>query len=190
VDGFLGPKRQQNFLVLRIPLSDRPLLGGPSGTLVNVGLGASVVGDDAASPGNLRNAGITIRRLHFNSSSGSGDSATAAQVNCEVAGGLVSGAIFCAHFEFFSIRLVIQYVHLAMAVWAKGHCVCVAMRGRLGAVVARVIDAASRCAKNGSPARGPAHGWEGRVAAGPCSSSRRFWGGPTIMGPPGSYFPD
>jgi hypothetical protein len=33
----------------------------------------------------------------------------------------------------------------------------VAMRAHLSAVVAKVIDAASRCAKNGSPARDPAH---------------------------------
>jgi hypothetical protein len=49
------------------------------------------------------------------------------------------------------------------------------MRGRLGAVAAKVIDMASRCAKNGSPARDPAQG-KGRGCRGVRSSSGRFSG--------------
>jgi hypothetical protein len=48
------------------------------------------------------------------------------------------------------------------------------MRGRLGAVAAKVIDMASRCAKNG-PARDPAQG-KGRGCRGVRSSSGRFFG--------------
>ena len=52
-----------------------------------------------------------------------------------------------------------------------------AMRGRLGAVAATVIDGekASRGAKNGSPAHDPEQGSQ-RAAAGLCSSSGRFRG--------------
>jgi hypothetical protein len=53
-----------------------------------------------------------------------------------------------------------------------------ALRGRLGAVAATVMDGetASRCAKNGSPARDPKRGSR-RTAAGLRSSSGRFSGG-------------
>jgi hypothetical protein len=53
-----------------------------------------------------------------------------------------------------------------------------ALRGRLGAVAATVMDGetASRCAKNGSPARDPKRGSR-RTAAGLHSSSGRFWDG-------------
>ena len=57
------------------------------------------------------------------------------------------------------------------------------MRERLGAVAARVIDKASRCAENGPRARDP--GRE-RAAAGLRSSSGRFWVGSTVVGPPGA----
>jgi hypothetical protein len=47
----------------------------------------------------------------------------------------------------------------ALSAWPRhGRRQIVAMRGRLGALAAKVIYAASRCAKNGSPARDPAHG--------------------------------
>ena len=53
-----------------------------------------------------------------------------------------------------------------------------ALRGRLGAVAATIIDGetGSRCAKNGSPARDPVQGGH-RAAAGLRSCSSRFWGG-------------
>jgi hypothetical protein len=54
-----------------------------------------------------------------------------------------------------------------------------ALRGRLGAAAATVIDGetGSRCAKNGSPARDPEQGGKKKPAAGLRSSSCRFWGG-------------
>jgi hypothetical protein len=53
-----------------------------------------------------------------------------------------------------------------------------ALQGRLGAVAATVMDGetASRCAKNGSPARDPERGGQ-RAAAGLRSCSGRLWGG-------------
>jgi hypothetical protein len=54
-----------------------------------------------------------------------------------------------------------------------------ALRGRLGAVAATVIDGetGSHSAKNGSPARDHEQGGHKRAAAGLRSSSGRFWGG-------------
>jgi hypothetical protein len=53
-----------------------------------------------------------------------------------------------------------------------------ALRGRLGAVAATIIDGetTSRCAKNGSPARDPEQGGQ-RAAVGSRSCSGHFWVG-------------